>query len=61
MKKSFELRSLGRRRVDGNYEAVMYELDRGFYKTVVFMDYSRKEIYHKLRHEYDCIVGRQFR
>ena len=57
-KREFELIALRGSR--GCYEASMYHLKYDYFKRVKFYDYSIKEIYYKLRHEYNCMVVRGF-
>lgn len=57
--KHFELRMVTGR--PGNYTAVMYNALGGYYKEVAFLWYSKREMYYKLRHEYGCVVSRDFR
>lgn len=34
--------------------------ERGYYRDMKFMLYSKKEIAYKLRHEYNVVVGREW-
>ena len=43
------------------YKAVMYDRLHGYYKEQVFMGYTKKEVYKRLRNEYSCYVSRDFR
>ena len=42
----------------GFYRAVCYSALFGYYKEYTFMDYSKKDIFKILRHEYNVIVPR---
>ncbi len=53
--KRYELRSLHN---DGT--AVLYNRLGGYYKEVRFLWYSKKDIYRKLRNEYDCMVTMEY-
>lgn len=56
--KKFELLSLNG--YPGAYTAVLYNRSGGYFTEKHFLWYSKKEIFYKLRHEYDCIVARGF-
>ena len=56
--KTFELRSLNG--YTGNYTAVLYNRLDGYYTNQRFLYYTKKEIFYKLRHEYNCTVARGF-
>lgn len=56
MKKDFELCYLSGG--SGCYRAKLYNTSNGYYKTVRFLWYSKREIFRKLRNEYGCIVSR---
>lgn len=57
MRKQYELIAL--HGCPGNYTAVLYNRLGMYYKEVRFMWYSKKEIFYKLRNEYDCMVSRE--
>lgn len=44
----------------GNYTAHIYNKIDGYYFRVNFMWYSKREMFSRLRREYDCSVGREF-
>ena len=52
--KFYELVSLVMK--DGWYLATMYNRVAGYYKEQAFLYYTKKEVIHKLRNEYGCIV-----
>lgn len=54
----FELSSL--HGCPGNYTAVLYNRVCGYYTEKRFLWYTKKEMFYKLRHEYNCIVSRGF-
>lgn len=56
--KEFELRSLNG--YTGNYTAVLYNRLGCYYTERRFLYYTKKEIFYKLRHEYNCTVARGF-
>ena len=56
--KEFELRSLYG--YPGSYTAVLYNCLHGYYTEQHFLYYTKKEIFYKLRHEYNCTVSRRF-
>lgn len=57
MKKQYELIALYGR--PGNYTAVLYDRLGQYYKELYFIWYNKKEIFYKLRNEYDCMVSRE--
>ena len=56
--KKFELCSL--HGCTGSYTAVLLNRPAGCYVTRHFLCYTKKEIFHTLRHDYGCTVGRRF-
>ena len=56
--KKFELRSLSG--CTGSYTAVLKNRFGGYYVEKHFLYYTKKEIFHTLRHDYGCTVGRRF-
>lgn len=56
MEKIYEFRELIG--TPGCYKAVIYNRLGGYYKEIEFLNYSKKEIYKKLRNDYHCIIRR---
>ena len=56
--KEFELRSL--HGCPGSYTAVLYSRFGCYYTEKRFLYYTKKEIFYKLRHEYNGTVARGF-
>lgn len=54
--KKFELCSM--RGCPGNYTAVLYNRVGGYYEEKRFLFYSKKEIFYKLRNEYNCTIAK---
>lgn len=52
--KCYELVSLVMK--DGWYLATMHNRVTGHYKEQAFLYYTKKEVIHKLRNEYGCII-----
>lgn len=42
------------------YNGVLYNRLGGYYTEKRFLFYTKKEIFYKLRHEYNCTVARGF-
>ena len=42
------------------YTAVLRNRLCGYYVEKAFLYYTKKEIFHTLRHDYGCTVGRRF-
>ena len=45
---------------EGIYVATMYNSDKGWYNTISFMFYPKKEVIQRLRSNYDCSVSHDF-